>query len=401
MPTEAALARTVAFLPTSAAHQTGTDIELVGSLLSKFAPQQVTPDTSTSSSVKSETQLAATGKTRREKEKIRKRVYHQRLKSEREILRKMVSDLSRQLEGLQNADNIRLVAKEGMVNSTWRDVALKQRGRRVQAETEQMQLFAMAKKQASIIKSLCEKLPSGELLSPGHVWGASPSINRPLFDESMYDSLIAGANACYAQIDEVLLKFYQDGVTTSEHRNPYTGEIEYFQHLNQFTEPYDYEPTNQTMWRLANLLHREQDRQEFHELGNENDTIVIRFRLLRTLTSGARVSVLQRYVQRRFQEARRTILVWKTLSEGEGVFHGINSEETGWLCLQPSNKEDSTLVRVCVRQVPLSYQTPRRCDSKAVAFHKVMQTSVSEDMQEISSALDKMLLDETLEGIDI
>eukprot|EP00644_Phytophthora_capsici_P016886 jgi/Phyca11/125660/e_gw1.59.249.1 len=166
----------------------------------------------------------------------------------------------------------------------------------------------------------------------------------------------------------------RDGVTSSTHCKE-SGEVEYFQHLNQFTEPYSYNQTRGTWWKLAKLQHRQQDRQDFNGLG-----------------------LLQRYVHQRFMEDSRTVFVWKTQSEGEGLFKGMKSEETGWVCLQPSMEDGSTLVRVCVRQAPLDAGSS---DSIAGQFDKVLQSSVSEDMREISAALDRMLLDETLEGIKI
>ncbi|EGZ09039.1 hypothetical protein PHYSODRAFT_365128, partial [Phytophthora sojae] len=327
----------------------------------------------------------------REKEMIRKRQYHRRLKSERDTLRRMVDELSRQLQELQHVSG---GATETFANSTWRNIAMLQRDQRVQSETEQMRLFTAAKMQALYIKKLCEQLPN--TLPQSNAWSVSPRPTGAPFDESVYHTLLNKVNACYTQIDDVLGEFDRDGVTTSVHRSQFNGEVQYFQHLNQFTEPYGYEHTHRTMWNLAKLFHRQQDRRDFYGVGDPNDTVVVRFRLLRTLANGATVSVLQRYVHRRFQGNKRTILVWKTLSEGEGVFRGIQSEETGWVCLQPATEEDSTLVRVCVRQAPMRFQAPDRCDSATGEFHQVLQNSVSEDMQEISAALDKMLLDDTL-----
>ncbi|KAE9315456.1 hypothetical protein PF008_g19243 [Phytophthora fragariae] len=373
-------------------------------VLDQFVSHQVlNPESSTSNAVKCETQVAKR-QTRREKEMIRKRQYHRRLKSERETLRKMVEELSRQLQELQRVNISTKLGSTGILaDSTWRDVAVHQRHQRVLAEAEQRRLFTAAKMQASYIKKLCDELPNGfaQLIPPGIAWSGSPHPTRPPVDESMYQALVERVDACYTQIDDVLGEFNRDGVTSSVHQNEFDGEVPYFQHLNQFTEPYDYEHTHPTMWKLAKLLHRQRDRRDVRGVGDLNDTVVIRFRLVHALTSGAGVSMVQRYVHRRFREDKRTILVWKTLSEGEGVFRGVHAEVTGWVCLQPSVEEGSTLVRVCVRQAPATFQAPDRRDSDDGEFHRVLQNSVSEDMQAISGALDKMLLDDTLEGIDI
>ncbi|KAG1692545.1 hypothetical protein DVH05_025297 [Phytophthora capsici] len=332
--------------------------------------------------------------TRAEREVIRKRKYHQRLRNERESLRQTVNQLSLQLQQLKQ--------KSGSIN--WEDFALQQKLQRQSVENEQKKLFATAKMQAMYIGKLCEQLPDRNMASLLIRATTKTASRRPvnhLLDYKNYCALVQTVNACYVQVDDVMRAFtvnsMRDGVTSSTHCKE-SGEVEYFQHLNQFTEPYSYNQTRGTWWKLAKLQHRQQDRQDFNGLGCPEDTVALKFRLVRTLPPGVTVSVLQRYVHQRFMEDSRTVFVWKTQSEGEGLFKGMKSEETGWVCLQPSMEDGSTLVRVCVRQAPLDAGSS---DSIAGQFDKVLQSSVSEDMREISAALDRMLLDETLEGIKI
>ncbi|KAG3249063.1 hypothetical protein PI124_g6249 [Phytophthora idaei] len=356
-------------------------------------------------SVKYETQ-APKPKTRAEKEVIRKRKYHHRLRNERESLRQLVRELSAQLQDLRLSKGLYTISAEdsvALVNSrNWKDVALLRRQLRQRSEIEQVQFFTAAKLQAMYIDKLCAQLPgnSTSRLQIEAAFSTRP-INRP-FDCNMYWALAQRVNSCYAEVDNVLREFTdRDGVTSSLHFREKDGQIEYFQHLNRFSEPYNYEQTQRTMWKLATLLHRQHDRQEFEGLASPDDTVVIRFRLVRRLTSGVVVSVLQRYVVRRFFESTRTVFVWKTLSAGEGVFAGLHSEETGWLCLQPSTDEGSTLVRICVRQAPMSFSLPMTCETISGEFVQVLRNSIGEDMLEISTALDRILLDDTLEGIDV
>jgi hypothetical protein len=92
---------------------------------------------------------------RAEKEALRKRKYHQRMKKERDGLRELAGELSEHLEELQGSSP----AKRTIVNSAWRDCAVRLREERRRAEAEQIQLLATAKAQASFIQSLCENLP--------------------------------------------------------------------------------------------------------------------------------------------------------------------------------------------------------------------------------------------------
>ncbi|KAL3670938.1 hypothetical protein V7S43_004123 [Phytophthora oleae] len=346
--------------------------------------------------------------TRAEREVIRKRKYHQRLRNERESLRQMANQLSSQLQQLKYAKEKQTIGFGVRPNVNWKDLALHHKLERQRVETEQRKLFAAAKMQVIYIGKLCEQLPDRNMVSlmiRATTNSAVPRPINPLFDYNRYCALVQKVNVCYAQVDDVMQAFKvnntRDGVISSMHYSEETGEREYFQHLNQFTEPYNYQQTRGTWWKLAMLEHRQQDRQEVHGLGSPDDTVAITFRLVRTLPRGETVSVLQRYVHRRFIEDSRTVFTWKTQSEGEGVFKGMKSEETGWVCLQPSTEDGSTFVRVCVRQAPLHFGVSISLESVARDFDKVLQSSVREDMLEISAALDRMLLDDTLEGINI
>jgi hypothetical protein len=55
---------------------------------------------------------------------------------------------------------------------------------------------------------------------------------------------------------ELELDRLPDGVTSSVHRRQ-DGEVDFFQHFNKFTQPYSYEQTRRTMWKLTKLQHRQ------------------------------------------------------------------------------------------------------------------------------------------------
>ncbi|KAG2909262.1 hypothetical protein PC118_g18192 [Phytophthora cactorum] len=113
-------------------------------------------------SVKYETQ-APKPKTRAEKEVIRKRKYHHRLRNERESLRQLFGELSVQLQDLRLSKGLYTISAEdsvALVNSrNWKDVALLRRQLRHRSETEQVQLFTAARLQAMYIDKLRAQLP--------------------------------------------------------------------------------------------------------------------------------------------------------------------------------------------------------------------------------------------------
>ncbi|KAG6610388.1 uncharacterized protein IUM83_19448 [Phytophthora cinnamomi] len=350
-------------------------------------------------------QVEALTTSRKEREAIRKKLYHQRLKNEREALRQSVVDLSKKLEDLKHCDDAgRLVARD----SVWRRNAIQQRDELRKAHAEQSQLLTAAKTQAAYIKNMCKQLP--ELTSESAATGVDPRIsvllrgrNYPPFDVSMFRGHVQRVVESYALVDEVFRDFpgMAEGVQTSIKRRESDGEVEYLQHLNKFTQPFSFEKTHKAFWHLSKLHHRQHDRNDYEGLVDPKDTIVIRFRLIQELTSGVLASVLQRYVMHRYEEENRVLLVWKSHAEGEGVFTGMHSDETGWIYLQPALEENSTEIGVCIRQIPLRFSISTEGDAIALEFRRVLQSNVDEDMVVVTRALDRMLLDDTLKDIDL
>ncbi|TDH66005.1 hypothetical protein CCR75_007086 [Bremia lactucae] len=336
--------------------------------------------------------LSVQHKSRSEKEAIRKRIYHQRIKAERNTLRQMVKTLTLKLEHVQRSLQANAHGK------AWEIVAMEERDKLLRAQAEQRLLVAAAETKASCILELTEKVSNASSRdSMDSQDSLFPSI--PPFDFMMFRGHLRRVHEMYAQTDQVLdFKGMADGVVTSCKRRDEDNEVDYFEWRQKLTEPFSYAHTQQTMWQLGKLFHRQHFRDDFGEVAGSNDISVIRYRVVQTLASNATVSVLKRYVVRRFSEDHRTVFVWKTHSEGEGIFQGMHADETGWICIEPTVDENVTLVRVCVRQVPVRFGIST---FQVEDFHEILQSSVHEDMNEITSALDKLLLQDTLADIEI
>ncbi|EGZ09040.1 hypothetical protein PHYSODRAFT_339421 [Phytophthora sojae] len=111
---------------------------------------------------------------REEKEAIRKRQYHQRVKIERDSLRQTAKELTRKLRELQQSKCPQQHGSGPQSSLSWSGLAEYQRDQRKKAEEEQTRLFAAAKMQAVYIGQLCERLPgNSNLRTPSHRDGPS------------------------------------------------------------------------------------------------------------------------------------------------------------------------------------------------------------------------------------
>ncbi|KAF4041649.1 hypothetical protein GN244_ATG06166 [Phytophthora infestans] len=115
---------------------------------------------------------------------------------------------------------------------------------------------------------------------------------------------------------------------------------------------------------------------------------MIRYRIVKKLPNGATVSLLQRFVGRRFVEKERAVYTWKIDSEGEDGFSGMHVTETGVCILQPSTDGLSSVAEICMRQTPLMVTTIKSgCALAAEEFHRMLQHKASEDEHERASVV--------------
>eukprot|EP00644_Phytophthora_capsici_P002618 jgi/Phyca11/105637/e_gw1.11.620.1 len=105
----------------------------------------------------------------------------------------------------------------------------------------------------------------------------------------------------------------------------------------------------------------------------------------KTLNSGRTVSVLQHAVARRYLEADKMVVVWKTFTEGEGMFAGMHADECGWCLSTPSSitSKPSTLMRTVIRHVPMHFDATLAKEPAAGQFTGLLLTAGSEDATEI------------------
>ncbi|KAG2874181.1 hypothetical protein PC114_g25421 [Phytophthora cactorum] len=126
----------------------------------------------------------------------------------------------------------------------------------------------------------------------------------------------------------------------------------------------------------------------------------MRLRLVRTLPTGTAVSVIQRYILRRFVEETKEVFLWKTYSEGEGSFAGLFLEETGWARIQASTESDATQLSVCVHQAPMQVSGSRSNTADIQEFRTVMRWFLEEEAQAIMGLLSKKLLEESPSSVN-
>ncbi|KAG1712571.1 hypothetical protein DVH05_000313 [Phytophthora capsici] len=214
-------------------------------------------------------------------------------------------------------------------------------------------------------------------------------------DAALYEAFLGEVDANYSRIYEVFHSCNSDtmseGISNTAIQNPTNGSVKEFLHTNRRLFPFNFSSTSQLFWNLATLRHRQHDRQPYLHL---EDSIAVKFRVAQVINSSI-VYTTQRLVVRRYSEANGIVFVWKIFVEGESIFRGMHSNESGWCRLQPAACQ-GTWLEMHVRRSPLHYRAALAQEDVAEQFSDFLKKSTNEDHLEIMKGLERLMIDSTI-----
>ncbi|KAG7393989.1 hypothetical protein PHYBOEH_005944 [Phytophthora boehmeriae] len=327
--------------------------------------------------------------TRKENEKNRQRRYRQRLKDSRRDLLQQVDDLSAVLlELTRNKTHAKadIDTTDQEKLKPWVVIATRQRDYRLQSEVENKCLLAAINTQAAYIKDLCAVISSRSSAS------AHPKVPR---FHAMATTRLQHLEGCYARIDSVMdasgVHSLPETTRNTVHRRSHDGEVAYFEHLVKMLIPFNFQQTCGGLWRLLNLQIGEKPDATAPVPAND---VIDKSRMQKPLADG---ELFQHFVSRKYVEPKRLVIVWTMNYEGDGAFNGLRSDETGWICIQPSAM--GTVIETCVQQVPIRGDQNQGREPAVGQFHRVLHNSLNGDKEMITSALEKLLLDDAATNV--
>ncbi|ETP11123.1 hypothetical protein F441_13353 [Phytophthora nicotianae CJ01A1] len=352
------------------------------------------------------TSVRKTKNTGKQKGDNRRKRYRERVKNVRIELTCMKEELTLRLqEVIEARERKKSNARTDLTLSKtfWYDLATQQQQKRQRSEMEHRRLVAAVQSQNSYIDNLCNVL---RVRNADSDIQAFKWLRLKSSDASLYQVYLKEVNDSYASTDQM---FQECGMaslpigTVSKFHRLGQGEIQSTQYVHKLLLPFSFEDTCNNMWKTAKLPHRQIDREVYEDVGDADNTVGFKIRLKKTLTSGSSVSILKRVLSRRFQDGDRAVHVHRIFSEGEGIFSGLDSDETAWSSVRPYSDETrtGTLIEVCSRQMYVPFITANPEASTVKAFKDTMQNAIKEDEREIIKTLEKLLLDDTLAQIGI
>ncbi|KAF4322261.1 hypothetical protein BBO99_00002300 [Phytophthora kernoviae] len=207
-----------------------------------------------------------------------------------------------------------------------------------------------------------------------------------------YELCLRDLDTIYTQRDEILRGYGLES-TGVDWDSPESGWREegntgYFTYVDKYVVPFDFEQTCKSMWDLAHMPHRQEDRQSIDKLEGPEKTAAFTFRVTTHLKSGRVVSIQQRAVIRLYKGDGHGVIVWRSFTEGEGMFTGMHSDETGWMVMipLPSDPEARTLIKTCIHHKPMHFDRVGTQESTVKQYTDAVLDAVREDGVEITTS---------------
>ncbi|RLN80925.1 hypothetical protein BBJ28_00003395 [Nothophytophthora sp. Chile5] len=338
--------------------------------------------------------------------------YREKVKDEWRSLQQEESALSAELLKLQRARaEAKKLQESSLALSVWRAIATRQMEGRLVAEAQHRRLETAVENRAKVIQEVGSMLHerlygSGAALPTGNgTLEQQSTIRLEPDDTALYEDYLQDLAGIYAQTDEVFrLCGVEDTPEASFRREPKRrrdGELEFFENLDVLLIPFDYQKTCSAMWQAMTLVYRQKDRQHYEGVTDPDNTMAVKFRFQCPGEADERVEMVVRFVMRRYVEANRLVIVWRALSEGEGEYAGMHSDETGWCVVRPldTNASDSvelpTVMQTFIRFVPMNFASGASGERNADQFTKLVVISGEEDGLEVARMMESLLLDDS------
>ncbi|ETI41368.1 hypothetical protein F443_13391 [Phytophthora nicotianae P1569] len=330
--------------------------------------------------------------------------YRKKLRSERETLEDEEKLLSEELEELQRArKRAKALGDKTLATSTWRAIAIRQKEGRLVAEEQQRRLQNAVENRAKAIEEIARMIRDdmkGSKHTANIEMDKRSLLKLNADDTVLFDEFLDDLEVMYPRTDEVFQACGAEEKPTMSYRlGPHRkreGDVEYIDNLDVLLIPFSFEQTCDTMWQSMTRLYRQRDWYHYNVTDPEN-TLAVKSHVQVARESGESVQMIVHCVMRRVLEKERMVVVWRALSEGEGEFSGIHSDETGWCIVRP-NDSDEPLLRVVmqtfVRFIPMDVSNTPSNDVGGYQFTKFVVSSVEEDGAEIARMMDSLLLED-------
>ncbi|KAG1692560.1 hypothetical protein DVH05_025312 [Phytophthora capsici] len=330
--------------------------------------------------------------------------YRNKLKNERQTLAEEEISLSEKVGELQRArKRAKALAGNTLATSTWKAIAIRQKEGRMVAEEQQKRLQLAVENRGKMIEEI-GKVMQEQLCTPKGSLGIEPAkqSNAQLDEDDtvLFEAFLHDLGVIYPRTDEIFRACGAEENPTSSYRlgpeRKRDGDVEFIDNLDVLLIPFTFEQTCATMWESMVNLYRQKN-WDHYDVDDPMNIIAAKAPVQVSNESGETANMIVHYVVRRYVEDERVVMVWRALSQGEGAYTGIHSDETGWCVVRPNDSDEPlmrTVMQTFVRFIPLDITKASNSAVNGFQFTKLVVTSVEEDGAEVARMMDSLLLED-------
>ncbi|KAE8987176.1 hypothetical protein PR003_g23613 [Phytophthora rubi] len=309
------------------------------------------------------------------------------------------------------------------VPRVWKKMCARQLERRVKAERENARLKMVLEGQIKIAKSMEQILKKRTVLRAMESCGSNkrtkhtngvPRSSDPRADAKIFETLLAGVEASYREVDAV---FEANGLGRTEApesdaqmRDGVNGM--YLEIFANKMLPFGMHATGEAVWQHfkgTDIPYRWYHSKSAGSIESTEDTMVECFGMeMFDAKSKTTAEFNVKQILRRYVEEDRVVVVWRShiepLEFSNKRFAGIHFQEKGYVVIKPrahnydsADDDDFTLVQTCYIITPdLSDQTLNE-DAKTGALTEFVLSSTAANISASNEMIENVLLDQALQ----
>lgn len=338
----------------------------------------------------------------------------EKVKSELEELRQLVTHLERQLLSVHFDHNTSkaLVSREHSDRSQlWRHYIERQLQLRQRAEAENKQLKALL----AGYHALTDVHQKGEYLVAAYptlvnlnsqMHGRLKqhlSFARETTMSNTFQPLLRRLDTAYADMDTV---FSQNGMdqslgearsfaqTVTRRASGSSSECRFIELVDIHSLPFGAASVASALWKTMKSLHHKDNPYEFPCFNRREDTFAVGYSVLSN-SGGASQSTDLKLAMRRYFEADRFVVTWTAQSDGVADLEGMYTVETGWLAVSSIGEQEqnpTAVLQACMHIVGKSRDEAHQCDREVNALVNLVVSAVEQDVTFINQRVDALLL---------
>lgn len=341
----------------------------------------------------------------------RRNAYRQRMKQELHDLRAESAELSSRLKTVKEETEVpcklRRYREDAIVAPGWKGIAVRQMEGRLEAEALNRDLRTQVSMNRALIQHISNALRMRRSALDTHRQQslALSHQRRVRLDDSdsrLFHTFLREVDGVYAKTNEVFRDceclFNTDEPLSSNYRRKWDRETnsECVEFVDTIVVPFGFRKAPSALWKAMPVIFGKEAKPTIVAVGDPDTTLAMKYHFI-YYHDEERTPFQCCMLMKRYEEAGRSVFVWRALSEGEGDVSVAQSVETGWCVVRPSPTGAApTVFQFCTRVWPIRPAINAQSGEQVEHLVDLMTRSSEDETVDMARAIENVLLEDTM-----